>query len=252
MSKKKKVTKIQYEMIEPFGPSIMRGIMPDVVFEEFENCINEVLEEKEQNHGEGLAGRIDDEWSIDEGYFKFSILGTFLDNIVSKYASNMCVRAAKHGFAANVQTDDEGEKILKTGINATRVSSWVNSMSSGEYNPIHYHPGCNVTTVFFFDSVDEEFIDEIIAPTQTDSFAYGKGMWEKGTTDDGVLNIFYNSNHYYEHGQWSFRPKRGDFLIFPAWLSHGVYPFISKKRRRTASINYIVESNDLHISFGAR
>ena len=34
---------IQYKMIEPFGPSIMQGKIPDVVFKEFENCINEVL-----------------------------------------------------------------------------------------------------------------------------------------------------------------------------------------------------------------
>lgn len=247
---KKKVTKIQYKMIEPFGPSIMRGKIPDVVFKEFENCINEVLEKKQDNHGEALAGRIDDEWFIDEGYFRFSILGPFLDNIVSKYAANMTARAASNGMIGKLEVDLDGS--IKTGINTTRVSGWVNSMRSGEYNPIHYHPGCNITTVFFFDDVDEEFIDDIIAPTQTNSFAYGKDVHKKGTTDDGMLTIFYNSNHYYEHGQWSIRPKRGDFLVFPAWLSHGVYPFISKKRRRTASVNYIVESSDQNLSFGLR
>mgnify|MGYP003115588057 FL=1 len=250
MSKKnKKVTKIQYKMIEPFGPSIMQGKMPDVVFNEFEKCINEVLEKKDNNHGESLAGRIDDEWFIDEGYLKFSILGPFLDNVVSKYAAYMTERSAKNGMISE-PTGEDGT--IRTGINTTRVSGWVNSMSSGEYNPVHYHPGCNITTVFFFDSIDEEFIDEIIAPSQTDSFTFGKNKYKKGTTDDGVLSIFYNSAHYYEHGTWSYRPLKGDFLIFPSWLLHGVYPFKSEKRRRTVSINYIVESNNQHISFGLR
>jgi len=37
---------------------------------------------------------------------------------------------------------------------------------------------------------------------------------------------------------FSVKPKRGDFLIFPHWLMHTVYPFIGKDRRLSFSINY--------------
>ena len=115
-------------------------------------------------------------------------------------------------------------------------------MRSGEYNPIHYHPGCNITTVFFFDDVDEEFIDDIIAPIQTNSFAYGKDVHKKGTTDDGLIEIVYGSSRIMESSTWRIRPNKGEFLIFPAYLLHVVYPFISKQRRITASINYKIHS----------
>jgi len=245
--KRKKHSKIKYKLITPFGPTIMSGQMPKDIFEEFESVIDEVLEKQSKNHGDHLAGRIDDEWHIDEGYFQFGNLGPFLDSIVAKYTSSVVERFAELGAI----TDKERGGEIEIGVTPQRLSGWVNSMKSGEYNPVHHHPQCNITTVFFFDDMDEDFVDDIIAPTQTDTY-FTPDAHRKGTTDDGTLQIFYNTNHYYEIGSFTYRPKKGTFLIFPAFLSHGVNPFISKKRRRTASINYIVTTNNNNTTFGAR
>ena len=37
---------------------------------------------------------------------------------------------------------------------------------------------------------------------------------------------------------YTIRPKVGDFYIFPAWLSHMVYPFRAAGERRSFSINF--------------
>ena len=254
MSKKRtQFSKVKYQFISPFGPSVLIGKMPDVILDEFEKIIDNVIEAQNKNHGKGLAGRIDDEWTIDEGKLKYGNLGDFLDNIVVKYVSEVAKRSINtNNFAMKSGFEEKNQVELDIGVDVVRMSSWVNSMKSGEYNPFHYHPECNLTTVFFFDDLDEDFIDDIIAPTQTDSFLLGDDVHKQGTTEDGLLHIIYNSNQYFELGQFQYRPKRGTFLIFPASLLHGVYPFISEKRRRSASINYRVKSNFDGCNFGVR
>lgn len=249
--KRKQIEKIKYDLISPFGPKIMIGKMPDVILDDFEKIIEQVLNEKQKNHGPGLAGRIDDEYEIIEDLFMYNNVGKFLDAIVEQYVIKVVEETLSNNLKGFGKTKDN-RHLNDVKITTDRIGAWVNSMKSGEYNPAHYHPNCNITTVFFFDDVNSEFIDEIIAPTQTDSFDFGEGIYKKGTTEDGILRLFYNSNNYFDSGQWGYRPKRGRFLIFPAWLIHGVYPFISSNRRRSASVNYMVQTNDYNTSFGVR
>jgi hypothetical protein len=57
---------------------------------------------------------------------------------------------------------------------------------------------------------------------------------------------------YFEQGTLRIRPKEGMFLLFPSSLLHTVYPFISDKRRLSASFNFILQSNHGVVNFGER
>ena len=75
---------------------------------------------------------------------------------------------------------------------------------------------------------------------------------EKGTTEDGILEIVYNSTNYFETGTMRIVPKEKMFLVFPSYLLHMVYPFISDKTRVSASFNFRVSSDLQQINYGER
>ncbi len=236
----KQIKKVQCKLLSPFGPSILHGIMPTDIFSEFETYVHKILKEKKENHGDSLAGRIEDEYGMDEKELYNTRLSDFLDAIVSKYATELGDRFYTDALYSKPNSNNE------MNFEVQRIQGWVNSMRTGEYNPLHYHPNCNVTTVFFFNDVNEEFIDKPIAKSQT-----GKENDNiKGTTDDGLIEIVYGSSRIMESSTWRIRPNKGEFLIFPAYLLHVVYPFISKQRRITASINYKIHSSMNQITFG--
>ena len=241
----KKVEKIKYKFFHPFGPSIMYGTMPPGIFKEFKDIVTNVLEKKEEPHGNNLAGRIDDEWAVPEQYWLESDVGEFLDGIVGQYARELSDRFYTETLY-NIPIDPEEESKFQYSVH--RTQGWVNSMVSGEYNPLHYHPNCNITTVFFFNDVDEDFLTESIASTQTGT----DDVLAKGRTDDGLLEIVYNTAGTLEGGTFRVRPIKGNFLIFPGNLLHVVYPFISAKERITSSVNYIIKSSIDAINFGGR
>ena len=101
--------------------------MPDVILDEFEKIIDNVIEAQNKNHGKGLAGRIDDEWTIDEGKLKYGNLGDFLDNIVVKYVSEVAKRSINtNNFAMKSGFEEKNQVELDIGVDVVRMSSWVN------------------------------------------------------------------------------------------------------------------------------
>lgn len=238
----KKIEKIQYRLLSPFGPSLLHGIMPSKVYKDFEKLVKRILKEKDENlnHGDHLAGRINDEYAIPEGDLDNTNVGDFLDSVVGQYAKEVGDRMYFNTLYNRVPQNN------KMDYSVVRVQGWVNSMKTGEYNPLHFHPGCNITTVFFFNDVDDKFITKPIA-------SYQKGpndMNKAGVTDDGILEIVYSSARIMEVNSFRLRPAKSEFLIFPSYLLHTVYPFISDKKRITSSVNYIINSSSHILNFG--
>jgi len=103
-------------------------------------------------------------------------------------------------------------------------SLWINFMKKGEFNPTHIHTA-DLSFVLFLN-IPEELSKEQENYKGTDetgpgglSFFYGEGVNEK---------IIVQNN---------FKPKTGDFFIFPANLRHSVYPFKSDIERISVSGN---------------
>lgn len=246
MSKSYRVEKVDFKLLQPFGPSILAGKLPDNVFTDFKGLIDRVLKERKRDHSKQLAGRIDEEWTIQPADYYQTQTEEFLLSLCEHYGRMMVSRHNGNEHGDNTFPSEDPNEVMMT---PTIIGGWVNEMKSGEYNPVHFHPYCNVTSVFFFNDVDDKFIKEIIAPESPESA--GKEM-KKGTSGDGYLELIYKSAGYFEQGTFRVKPQKGDFLMFPSSLLHTVYPFISDKTRISASFNFILNSTFSMINFGDR
>ena len=100
---------------------------------------------------------------------------------------------------------------------------WINYMKKHEYNPIHTHDG-SMSFVIYCDVPPE--IEE-------DSKKRNIGRHH----GPGSIDFYYGDKMILNRDVWSFYPVTGDFLIFPAWLKHAVWPYYIDKERVSVSGN---------------
>ena len=100
---------------------------------------------------------------------------------------------------------------------------WINFQKAGEYNPVHLHPGCDLSFVLFLE-VPEEMLKEVPQTTGIPpgclGFYYGEHMVLHGTVTHRVV-----------------RPKVGTLIMFPSILKHYASHFNSKVTRTSVSGN---------------
>ena len=115
---------------------------------------------------------------------------------------------------------------------------WFNEMKSGEYNPVHYHTNCLVSSTLFLKTPKNKTKRNI------------KNKIDK----DGYLEFIDKSvaPDYLQRGQMLIEPKVGDMYIWPSSLHHTVYPFISDDVRRSIAWNgtyqFIQKNNNKVVS----
>ena len=98
---------------------------------------------------------------------------------------------------------------------------WINFQKAGEYNPIHLHPGCELSFVLYLE-VPEEMLKEKKTsrgiPAGYTAFLYGEHA------DLHVVNRVV-------------KPKEGTLVMFPSNLKHHASHFNSKVTRTSVSGN---------------
>ena len=243
--------KIKAEFLKPFGPGILRGQLSNELLDNFTKLSEEVIDKKMKSWNPSLVGAIDDEWKIPELLYKDFKIDSFLDSVILGYTQ---------GLYQDLQKFDSGylknNNIKEFSSEVVRGDGWINYMTEGEYNPIHIHSGCSLSSIFYInDYVGDEPIASKGNPNCEDghtTFVYGSkpgGFQRKQYVrrDETGAHIETAKVQYFdgihERGHWSIKPKKGEFYIFPAHLYHMVYPFKGKKKRITASINYGVNLN---------
>jgi uncharacterized protein (TIGR02466 family) len=156
---------------------------------------------KEENINHLLAGHINEEYKIDKDIF-FELIKENLSDYI-----NMGKQFYNKQIASSVKITE----------------AWVNFMKDGEFNPPHTH-NADLSCVLYL-KIPEELKKENQQYTGTDygagsvCFSYG----EKKPLNINTVNIF---------------PEENDFFIFPANMTHYVYPFRSKVERISVSANY--------------
>ena len=100
---------------------------------------------------------------------------------------------------------------------------WINFQKAGEYNPIHLHPGCNLSFVLFLE-IPEEMLKEKSKisgiPPGYLGFMYGENIVLHGSVTHRVI-----------------QPKVGTLVMFPSILRHYVSHFTSNVIRTSVSGN---------------
>tara|TARA_R110000803_G_scaffold59922_1_gene118955 strand:- start:2173 stop:2787 length:615 start_codon:yes stop_codon:yes gene_type:complete len=129
----------------------------------------------------------------------------------------------KHAFKTWYKTP-LGQEIIMS-------SAWVNFMKAGEFNPPHTHVECDFSSVLFIQvpqSLREEHKN--FQKSEVSELQKGGGP--------GNIEFLYGERQPYGITQVTSFPEEGDLYIFPATLTHFVFPFKSKGERISVGANF--------------
>ena len=212
----------KYELLQPWSAFILKTKLPKRVLKGMLKLTDEIVNNpKSKNHGHGLAGQIVWEPTINVDLLKKIDVEDYFYEIIHQY----CMRAHLQSFPLEY---DEIPPLMEYTIEEI----WIISQKDNEYNPLHRHLGCNLSSVMYLKV--PEFL-----PAR-----------KQREDEDGNI-VFYNSPMYPDGvfgniGKISMKPKVGDFYMFPAGQMHEVYPFRTadgKGERRSVSFNACCNRN---------
>ncbi len=99
---------------------------------------------------------------------------------------------------------------------------WVISQYAGTPSPVHFH-SADISGVLYLKVPDVE------AEEETRTYISGRNA--------GYINFLIGGKQRFSKSLISFKPKVGEFYIFPGWLLHGAEPFRGEGERRSMSFN---------------
>tara|TARA_R100001594_G_scaffold21618_1_gene41726 strand:+ start:535 stop:1137 length:603 start_codon:yes stop_codon:yes gene_type:complete len=111
------------------------------------------------------------------------------------------------------------------------IDVWSNFMRPGDANPIHIHQNCDWSSVLYID------IPAKLRKEQERFEGTGCGPGGISFLTGGHINGFVNL-HY-------FKPKNGDFFIFPKELYHYVAPFKAECTRVSLAANFYFREQEI-------
>jgi hypothetical protein len=135
MAKKKQPTEqvLQFDTIRPFGPTIMRGKMPDFITKMLDDKATQMLTDKklskEFDHSGNLAGNVKQEVRYPQDWMnteEFMPMVQLIGEMVKNYIS---IPPASE----TISPDYVGKMVIE--------SMWCVSQWAGDFNPFHIHEG---------------------------------------------------------------------------------------------------------------
>ena len=213
-------SKLTLDIVRPFGPSILKCKLTEELIKDLNQDCLDITEKKKEKRdwSDQLAGRVEEEFHISS------------DTLI-KYAGWFNAVTGRYLFPDNKDYETQKDK-FKVGI----ASGWYVRQFAGDFNPYHYHTGCNISCVGYLKMPED--INEYWETEDKDHNPYG-----------GYLDFRYGTIGLNCPNNMKLKPQVGDFYMFPNYLDHCVYPFKSKYNypdikgeRRSFSLN-IVFSN---------
>ena len=214
------------KVFKPTGASIGYSRMPsDLV-----NALNESCDfiasdpnlSARSDFSHQLVGRMQQQFLIPievfkewENWFKKAVKSYIYEHFISRY----------------LPRQDEADNISKTEVKELSKqfeikfeSGWFNRYFKGNFNPVHQHSFCNLSSVGFLKV--PQWSEEIKEDRKLNEPSAGRIEF----ISNGIGGLFDSANI-------KIVPHVGDYLLFPANLNHVVYPFKSEGERRSFSIN---------------
>ena len=118
------MSKENYFIIRPFGPSIVKLRMPENLVNKLNTYVDKITSDEkkssELDYGAQLAGMVTQEFTIEKNFTQEVGLGKFLAGACEKWIELIYRK-----------------KISKFEI----ISSWIVRQFKDEYNPTHFHGG---------------------------------------------------------------------------------------------------------------
>ena len=179
---------------------------------------DEILaDSKRTSCGNNLAGQIKDEPLVPPQKLKEQNLTDFFGNMVLEYVHQCNLQKVPPQNRAD-------QERLRNTIKVTINSMWIVEQQAGEYNPLHVHTNCDVSSVMYLKV--PKFLPS-----------------EKRDRDDDGAILFVGSSGGGESklktATVKIKPHPGQFFIFPSHMQHAVYPYKTDDSfaRRSISFN---------------
>ena len=196
---------LKVDFIQPWSNMICKFKLPDHIFEKLLELYNYTMKDW-KSFGSQLVGQIDEEPEVTP-----DILGKFPE------WGQWCLSATEQFVKAQMsQTmvggNDNVQDFLKEQIMTRITTMWFVNQKPHEYNPVHVHTNCKVSSVVYLKTPKNQI---------------------KGRKDhyqsDGKITFMNNSgtDRNFSNPQCSFAPKAGDMYVFPALQHHMVWPYRS-------------------------
>ena len=194
-----------FEVLKPFGPSIVKIKMPNQLVERINEYVDLVIKDEQKikklDEGDKLIGKVQQEFLMEVDFMKKIKWAEFLAYYVSNWAKKELKREVKDF------------KLLK---------SWVVRQFQNDYNPVHWHTG------------DISGVGYLKVPTHLGATSQP----DKKTNENGKLQLIFGSPSLFSKSTFLVKPEKGDFYLFPNYLMHTVYPFTgTDEERRSISFN---------------
>ena len=202
---------MSFEIIKPFGPSIVKVTIPDQIISEMNSYINDLSRDEKKmsslDHGRQLAGNVLQEFRLDIEFMKKINWAEFLAKSCQKWL-----------------LDGHNISIKKFEI----IESWVVRQFKNDYNPIHYHDG-HISGVGYLK------VPKNMGETVQKS---------KKVNHNGKLVLIDGSKRFVCTPTYVITPQVGDFYLFPSYMMHTVYPFSdTSEERRSVSFNAKIDDD---------
>ena len=198
-----------FEILKPFGPSIVKIKMSNEMITEINQYVDLVIKDdqkiKRLDEGDKLIGKVQQEFLMEVEFMKKIKWAEFLASNVSSWAR---------------------EELKKEIKNFQLIKSWVVRQFKNDYNPVHWHSG------------DISGVGYLKVPSNLGNTSQP----DKKTNENGKLQLISGSPNLFSKSTYLVKPELGDFYLFPNYLMHTVYPFSgTDEERRSVSFNAKVE-----------
>ena len=196
---------INFEVLKPFGPSIVKIKMSNEMIEQINKYVDSVIEDEQKikklDEGDKLIGKVQQEFLMEVEFMKKIKWANFLAANVSNWAKEELNKEIKH---------------------FELIKSWVVRQFKSDYNPVHWHTG------------DISGVGYLKVP----SYLGNTSQPDKKTNENGKLQLIFGSPNLFSKSTYLVKPEIGDFYLFPNYLMHTVYPFSgTDEERRSVSFN---------------
>ena len=221
---KEKNFEMQFELFQPWSTFVMKTQLPPPILEKMLKITDEIVANAEtaESWGKNLAGQIKDELFIKHEILEREDLMAFFLDVSRQFVIQQTLQ----------MNPLNREETLNDEWYTQMLSMWIISQKDNEYNPVHVHTECHMSTVMYLK------IPEYLPSRKSHR------------NDDGAISFLNNAaiDPVWGVPSMTLQPKVGDFFVFPASQLHTVYPFRTadgKGERRSVSFNASFSSKNM-------
>jgi uncharacterized protein (TIGR02466 family) len=217
----KQTYNMEVTLIQPWSVPVFKTTLPPEILQTMIEISDQVIADKDaKSHGEYLAGQIDSELLVEHDLLEQAGVMGFFMGAVRQFVIQ-CKCQMMPGLEQAIQKEEWLIQML---------TMWIISQQPGEYNPMHIHTQCTISSVMYLK------VPKMLPSKK-----------EHRPLDDGSILFVSNASRDNDFSipNIVIPPQAGDFFIFGAQQQHAVYPYRCEEgdpERRSISFNAIFQS----------